>query len=488
MSLMLRLFTLPDNLQLFDSPPTIGNHDGRLLCYALPASFVKIALGRPEYRMFRRIVIFGFLTIAPGVAEAAPLTEKEQQIISQVEIREPAARLLLKKIVNINSGTMNFDGVKKIAAVFTLEYEKLGFTTEWVDGSPFKRAGHFIARFGNTGPRLMLIGHLDTVFALDGPFQKYKVVSETTAAGPGIVDMKGGDVVMLTALQALAHTGVLDQISVRVILTGDEEKRGYPLPVAIRVLVDAGKWADIAIGFEDGDGDPTTAVISRRGASNWELEVTGRPAHSSQIFRAGYGYGSIYETARILDGFRTSLSNETNLTFNPGIIVGGTQAEMDTALATGSAYGKNNVIAETTRVTGDIRALTPEQLKRSQEMMTRIAAQNLDETSANLHFLEGYPPMAPTDGNRQLLSIYNQISQDLGMGEVSAVDPRKAGAADISFVAQYVDMAIDGLGLMGSGGHTVQESADIRTLGQQTKRAALLLHRLGKMDANRPGF
>ncbi len=423
-------------------------------------------------------LLFGFLFLASSGVATKPLSETEHRLVAQVEIQEPHALKLLAKIVNINSGTMNFEGVREIAAVFDQEYRNLGFTTEWVDGTPFQRAGHFIARSGGPGVKLLLIGHLDTVFAKDSSLQKYEVVSDMTVKGPGIVDMKGGDVVMLYALKALQASGVLDQISVWVILTGDEEKRGQPFSLATQSLVDGGMWADIAIGFEDGDGDPTTAVVSRRGASGWELTVTGRAAHSSQIFREGYGYGSIFETARILDQFRTTLSKEPNLTFNPGIIVGGTQAKVDSRLATGSAYGKNNVIAETTQVNGDIRALTPEQLRRSQDIMMQIATNNLAETSASLEFLEGYPPMAPSEGNRRLLVIYDQISQDLAMGEVSAVDPRKAGAADISFVAEYVDMAIDGLGLMGSGGHTVEEAADIRTLVQQTKRAALLFHRL----------
>ena len=89
--------------------------------------------------------------------------------------------------------------------------------------------------------------------------------------------------------------------------------------------------------------------------------------------------------------------------------------------------------------------------------------------------------MATSAGNRRLLAIYNQISLDLSMGEVTAVDPRKAGAADISFVAEYVEMAMDGLGLMGSGGHTNEETADMSTLKQQTKRAALLFYRLSQI-------
>ena len=240
-------------------------------------------------------------------------------------------------------------------------------------------------------------------------------------------------------------------------------------------LNDGVVWKSFSYGV--GDGDPKTAVISRRGATGWKLTVKGRPAHSSQIFREGYGYGAIFETARILNAFREELSKEPNLTFNPGIIVGGTDVEFDKAAARGTAFGKSNVISETTIVHGDIRALSPEQLEFAHNTMKKIVKDNLADTSAELVFYDGYPPMAPNDGNRKLLAMYDQASQDLGFGKVLPVDPRKAGAADVSFVANHVEMALDGLGLMGTGGHTVQEVADITTFTSQAKRAAILLHR-----------
>jgi glutamate carboxypeptidase len=86
--------------------------------------------------------------------------------------------------------------------------------------------------------------------------------------------------------------------------------------------------------------------------------------------------------------------------------------------------------------------------------------------------------MAPTDGNAKLLAVYNQVSMDLGLGPVTAVSPDRAGAADISFVANHVKMALDGVGLMGSNDHTVNETADLATLPSQTKRVALMLNRL----------
>ncbi|NQZ06280.1 MAG: M20/M25/M40 family metallo-hydrolase [Algicola sp.] len=419
-----------------------------------------------------------------GVTNAVTLNRVETQMVKQVTIDEPKARALLKKVVNINSGTMNFEGVKQVGDIFALELRQLGFATKWIDGKAFNRSGHLFAeRLGKSdtqrrAPKILMIGHLDTVFSKDSAVQEYIEVDDTTVKGPGIIDMKGGDVIIIYALKALKDAGILDQFSIAVVMTGDEEKRGRPLDIATKVLIDSAKWADIALGFENGDGDPKTAVTSRRGYTGWQLEVSGKPAHSSQIFREDMGYGAIYETARILNSFRTQLSTEPNLTFNPGLIVGGTQAELDTGSAKAKGYGKQNVIAQTTKVSGDLRALSPQQQEKAQQAMRKIVANHLPHTSATITFEPGYPPMEPSDGNNQLLSLYDDASRDLGLGPVKAVDPRRAGAADISFTAKHVDMAMDGLGLMGHASHTDDETADIRTLATQTKRAVLLMYRL----------
>jgi glutamate carboxypeptidase len=413
------------------------------------------------------------------------LMPSEQGVVKQIDHHHSEMLALLKKVVNINSGTMNFDGVQEVGQIFSQQLTDLGFETHWVDGKPFNRAGHLYASFegaeaSDRTKKLLLIGHLDTVFEKGSEFQAFKVLDESRVAGPGITDMKGGNVVIVSALKALKNAGSLDSMKIKVLLMGDEEKRGSPFHVATQKLVEAGHWADIALGFEDGDGDPKTAVISRRGATSWLLKVKGRPAHSSQIFRDGYGYGAIYETARILNSFREKLSSVPNLTFNPGSMVGGTKAEFDVATANGTAFGKNNVISETAIVYGDIRALSPDQLSEAKSVMRSIVNNNLAETEAEISFSAGYPPMSPSAGNKKLLAEYSAVSEAIGLGAVVAVDPRKAGAADISFVAEHVDMALDGLGLMGWGGHTVKEVADIGTLNSQSKRAALLMWRLSR--------
>ncbi|MDN3640543.1 M20/M25/M40 family metallo-hydrolase [Simiduia curdlanivorans] len=412
---------------------------------------------------------------------ASCAVDAEQDVVRQIATSVAADKAygiqLLERAVNINSGTDNLAGVKAVADVFAPEFEALGFQVTWLDGSGFNRAGHLVAEYGKVGPKILLIGHLDTVFAQDSEFQRFQVVDERYVRGPGITDMKGGDVVMLLALKALKTAGLLDQLQIRVLLTGDEESRGTPMVLATQALVEAGDWADIALGFEDGDSNPETAVIARRSAANWRLSVQGRPAHSSQIFQPGMGDGAIFEMARVLNAFREALSGQALLTFNPGVVVAGTDIDLADD-GRGKAFGKANVIAASAKVSGDLRAISAEQQQQAWAAMAKIAAASLPHTKTVFSYEDRYPPMAPTEGNKQLLALYSQASEDLGYGPVRAVDPRKAGAADISFVAGRVDMALDGLGLMGAGGHTDQETADMNTLVSQAARAALLMARL----------
>ena len=428
-------------------------------------------------RRARLVIALLLQTVLVSLAQAA-LNPVETRIAAEVDAGQAEALALLETVVNINSGTMNFAGVREVGRVFEDEFAGMGFDTRWIEGAAFNRAGHLLASYGSSGPKVLMIGHLDTVFAPDSPFQRYEPLEGNRVRGPGITDMKGGDVVIVSALKALKAAGVLDQLSVRVVLMGDEENRGEPYDVATAVLIEAAEWADVAIGFEDGDGNPQTIVVARRGSTSWQLKVTGTPSHSSQIFQPEIGYGAIYEAARILDGFRTALSSEPNLTFSPGVIVGGTDTVLDADTSAGTAFGKENVVARSVLVNGDIRALSPEQLAAAKSVMQDIVATHLAGTDATIEFSDGYPPLAPSEGNYMLMTLYGEVSEDLGFGPVAAVDPRKAGAADVSFTSGLVRQAIDGAGLMGWGGHTENEIADMSTLPRQGKRMAVLLYRL----------
>jgi glutamate carboxypeptidase len=408
-------------------------------------------------------------------------SSSERAIVSAVDAGNDGALALLEKAVNINSGTHNFAGVRAVGALFRQEFDALGFKTSWVDGAPFKRAGHLIADHPGSGPRLLLVGHLDTVFERDSPFQSFQRVDARTAKGPGIIDMKGGDVIIIAALKALKSAGLLDAMNVVVVMTGDEEDSGEPQAAARAALVDAAKGAEYALGFEDGPGDPKFAVTARRGTSSWKLDVTAKTGHSSQIFRDDIGYGANYELARILDGFRRKLAGQAHLTFNPSLVLGGTAMDVDDVLSKGSASGKTNVIAGHAVALGDLRTLSTEQLQKAREAMKSVVAEApLAQTKATLTFEDGYPSLPPTPGNARLLAEYDRASRDVGSGAVAAVSPDRAGAADVSFIAAQVKSIIDGIGLMGHDDHSPMETADLTTLPSQTKRAAILMHRLNQ--------
>ena len=424
-------------------------------------------------------LIAGFFVVMPCILNAQKLTSKEKKIIQLVERNHADAMAFLEEVVNINSGTMNPEGVKKVGKIFQQAFDEIGFETDWIDmPADMQRAGHLFAeKVGNKGKRLLLIGHLDTVFEPDSPFQKY-ISQDTIAKGPGANDMKGGNVIALYALKALYQAGVLKSSQIIVAFHGDEEKTGKPLDISRKDIVDAAKRSDIALGFETASGFDY-ATVARRGSSGWKLEVSGKRAHSSGIFNERVGAGAVFEMARILNSFYEEVKGEEFLTFNPGVLLGGTQVDFDAAFSKGSAFGKSNVVAQTAVVTGGLRFISEEQKEKARAKMREIVQNNLPHTSAKIFFTDSYPAMGPTEGNMEVLKVLNQVSIDLGQGQVKPYDPGKRGAADISFVAEYID-GLDGLGAMGGGAHSPREYVDLRTFEDLTKRAALLIYRLTK--------
>ncbi|MES2006356.1 MAG: M20/M25/M40 family metallo-hydrolase [Bacteroidota bacterium] len=407
-----------------------------------------------------------------------PLSDTEKKLISYIKLHTPDAEKLLAEAVNINSGTLNKAGVRKVGDVFAKEFTKAGFATEWVSlPDSLKRAGHLVAtRKGKKGKRIFVIGHLDTVFEPDMPFSPYTRLNDSTATGQGANDMKGGDVIIIAALQALHSMGLLDDTQITVYFTGDEEKAGQPTSISRKDFIERAKASQIALAFEGAQGLNTVAT-ARRGSSGWKLQVSGKTGHSSGVFSNGAGYGAIYEAARILTSFREELSTEKYLTFNPGLIVGGSDMQYDETKSRGEAIGKTNIISPETVVTGDLRFLTEVQKEAAREKMKAITARNLTGTKASIHFQDGIPAMEPTEGNAKLLQVIDQVSQAMGIGATKAGDPGSRGAGDISYVAKYVD-CIDGLGASGRGAHAPGETINLKEFPFLIQRAALLIYRL----------
>ena len=405
----------------------------------------------------------------------------EQRLRAAIDADQPYAIALLERLVNQNSGSLNLPGVKVVGDMVRAELEPLGFDVQWIDMRATGRAGHLVAthRGNGRGKRILLIGHLDTVFEPDSPFQRF-VRDGDSATGPGIGDDKGGVVIIVSALRAMHAAGTLRDADIKVVLTGDEESAGTPLAAARADLVAAGKWADVALEYEEliVDGGQDYATVARRGVTDWEIGSNGLTGHSSGVFGDTLGYGANYELVRILDAFRRELP-EPNLTVNAGLMVGGTPATLEPGGARGSAAGKTNIVAERAVARGDLRALTPDQQARAVARMQAIVAQHLPKTGASLVFEDSYPPMAPTDGNRGLLTLLNQVNADLGLAAMGEWDPARRGAADSSFVAADVDV-LAGLGAAGSGSHAEGETVDLASIPRQALRSAVLIERLSR--------
>ena len=417
------------------------------------------------------------LSLQLNTVTAQKLSRAERKIIKSVERNNAEAIEFLKTVVNINSGTMNHEGVKAVGMEFKSAFDDIGFNTRWIDMKAVDRSGHLFAEIdGTKGKRVLLIGHLDTVFEADSPFQEFKMINDSIAHAPGGNDMKGGNVIILYALKALMENKLLKNAQVIAAFTGDEEATGKPLSISRKDLIDAGKRSDVALGFETSTGF-NYATVARRGSSDWKLEVQGVRAHSSGIFNERIGAGAIFEMSRILNAFYTEVRGEEYLTFNPGIVLGGTSMEYEQAQSRGNVFGKSNVVSQTAVSYGGLRFITEEQKERARAKMREIIADNLPKTSAEITFIDSYPAMPPSEGNNALLQRLNQVSLDLGQGEVEAYDPGRRGAADVSFVAAYVD-CLDGLGTMGNGAHTPEETVNLNTIEDLTKRTAILIYRL----------
>jgi glutamate carboxypeptidase len=428
------------------------------------------------------------LTLAPALivaaslptTAAAKLSPAEAQMAAQVEANYEPSVTLLQQLVDVNSGSMNFAGVEQVGRMMRAELEPLGFKVEWKPMAATNRAGHiFATHTGKPGTkRLLLIGHLDTVFEKDSPFQRFVRKGES-GEGPGAGDDKGGMVVMLMALKAMKAAGTLAGANIEIALTGDEEDSGDPISVARADLIAAGKRADVALDFEGlvTENGRDMGSVARRSSNSWTLTATGKAGHSSGIFSATAGDGAIYELARIVATFRKELP-EPNLTFNVGLIAGGQSAAFDADGVRATATGKSNIIPGIAIAKGDFRTLSEEQTARVKAKMTAIVAAHAPLTDAKIAFeAGGYPAMAPTDGNRAILSALNGVNADLGLPDMPPLDPLKRGAGDISFVANDVS-GLAGLGPSSRGDHAPGETVDLNSMKRQAKRAAILMTRL----------
>jgi len=468
-------------VSLFQLAATLGTRSGSQLN---PTAFdLKSTPGRKKltflskFSNMKRLILIAIGAIAAHIGKTQSITPTEQQLVRTVESNMHWTYRILEESVNINSGTFNIPGVRATGDHYAKELRALGFNVEWVKlPDSLRRAGHLVAtRQGKKGKKVLLIGHLDTVFEPEMPANPYRKVNETTVTGQGVVDMKGGNVMVIAALKALHEQKLLDDATITVYFTGDEENVGQPFSVSRADLIERAKQHDVALAFEAA-GNMNLVATARRGSGNWTLRVEGRQGHSSGIF-LNQSYGAVFEASRILTEFRQKLSMEKYLSFNPGLMAGGSELNYSDSTQSAVVSGKTNIISPRAVVLGDLRYISDAQKDRAKEKMKAIAAKSLKGTSATIRFQDRYPPMPPTAGNRALVKQLSAVSLALGYGPVQEGDPATRGAGDVSFVAKYLD-CLDGLGASGSGAHAPGETIDLALYPKLIKRATVFLYRL----------
>ncbi|HEX2549135.1 MAG TPA: M20/M25/M40 family metallo-hydrolase [Gammaproteobacteria bacterium] len=421
------------------------------------------------------LIILNFFLMNYSYASALSPTEKN--MVEYLKKEKNSQIVLLEKLVSINSGTTNVVGVKKVGEILRPQFEKLGFKTQWVKlPPPMKHAGTLIATHSGHGKNILLIGHLDTVFPKNSKFQKFSRKGNF-AKGPGVIDDKGGVVVILYALKALNHAKALKNAAITVVLVGDEEDSAKPTSISRKSLIDIGKKSAVALDFEPSSGLHTIAV-GRRGISSFTIKTTGIDAHSSLIFSSEIGDGAIYELARIIDAIRIQLKSEKYLVYSPAMILGGTDIKYVANFTEGTAQSKKNIVAKNAMVHSDLRFVSEEQRATAENIIKKIVAEHLPKTKASVTFQSGIPAMPIKEGNQQLLKKYRQVSLDLGQGAVLPLGPEARGAGDISHVAAFVPQNLIGLGPVGYDMHSEQESVVLSTLPIAAARAAILIHRI----------
>jgi len=428
-----------------------------------------------DTKFFTLLSILAFATVLSLPTRAAeqtepPLSQTEQSIVSWVTSRQDAMVDLLRTITNINSGSLNKSGLDTLRELFADELRSLNFATTSLPGGQIEMphcpgsdlsmdlADHLLATRSGVGTRVLLMGHMDTVFTPDSPFQEFSI-ADGVMRGPGVYDMKGGLVAMLFALQALDEFGLLANHNLSVLLNSDEEVGSLS---SRTYLEQQALLHDYGLVFEG--SAQNNMVRQRKGLGQARLVVHGRASHAGSAHQDGRS--AIRELAYKIIEMESMTDYESGLTVNVGMVNGGEARNMVSPCA--EAYV-------------DLRYPQPQQGIAAQQQFEAIAnaqysiPEQSDELRSEIWVNLHRPPKIPTPESDRLLQRTVAIGSLLGE-QIGVAD--SGGGTDGSLTQAVGLPTLDSLGVIGSGGHSQREQADLDSLVQVTTRFAVLLHRL----------
>jgi len=363
----------------------------------------------------------------------------------------------LERLVNIDCGSYTPDGVNRVADFVDERLTAIGAQVARTDGgaAPDGRllGDLMVGRLDGTGPRLLLIGHMDTVFepgtAAERPFR----IEGETARGPGVADMKGGLLAGLYALSALDLAGLRPAVT---FVANPDEEIGSPFSGPVIRALAAEHDAALVLECARANGD---LVSARKGIAGLEIAISGRAAHAG--VEPEKGRSAILAAARMVEALHGLNGRWPSVTCNVGTIEGGTRP---------------NVVPDRCRLQVDLRAATAAEFADAEQALREIAVTpHVADTSAELRVTASHPPMEKSPATGRLVDLAQAIAGELGF---AVRDAATGGASDANTTASAGLPTLDGLGPIGGDDHGPAEWLDLASVVPRTSLLAGLMLRI----------
>jgi glutamate carboxypeptidase len=394
----------------------------------------------------------------PGRA-AAP--KRDVALWNAATAGRPDQLALLSQLVDIDSGTGDLEGGRKVAAVLVPRLQALGMTVETVPAESPGLPENLVARLAGQGRgRILLIGHLDTVFGPGTAGRRPFRTEATRAYGPGVADEKGGVVEGLMAIGLLRAAGFRDFKSITFLIESSEE-RGSPGTKALisRLLAEA----DVELNLEPGD-PPDAVTVWRKGSAVFHIAVKGRAAHAGVAPQDGRN--AAVELIHQIEADDVFPKSGAGVTANLTLMSAGARA---------------NIIPENAEAQINVRVRDRAEFDQVDQVFRANAARTqVPDTTVTVEREAAYPPL-PSNPSTEALAdraqaIYAGLGQALGRGG-------NGGASESALAADAGVPALDGLGPVGGGFHSADEYLE---LGSLTPRLYLLARLMMELGANPP--
>jgi glutamate carboxypeptidase len=409
--------------------------------------------------MLRRLL--SVITIAAASAALAPVAaaaDKDARVLAAAQADRTAELQLLEQVVNIDSGTGDVEGGRKVAGVLSPRLQALGMTIESVAAEEAGLAENTVATLTGRGKtRILMIGHIDTVFETGTAQRRPFRTDDQRAYGPGVSDEKGGVVEGIYALGILHDLGFTNFGKI-VFLMETSEERGSPGTRALigRLLKDA----DVELNLEPGDL-PDTLTVWRKGADTYRIEVKGRAAHAGVAPQDGRN--AALELIHQLAGLDVFPKSGDGLTANLTVMHAGT---------------RGNIIPEDAWALVNVRVRDAADFERVAQLLRKNAETTvIPDTRVTVSHGEGFPPLPNNSATDKLAARAQRLYAGIGR-TVSAGG--NGGASESALAADAGVAALDGLGPVGGGFHSEKEFLELETLTPRLYLLTMLLMDLGR--------